>query len=80
MKAIETTATLTANGQLTLDKPLALAHHSRVRVIILVSEEDEELEDTPIAEIREGLARGWADVLAGRIHPVSELWEGMDVE
>jgi hypothetical protein len=49
-------------------------------VIILVSEEDEELEDTPIAEIREGLAWGWADVLAGRIHPVSELWEGMDVE
>jgi hypothetical protein len=81
MKAIETTATLTANGQLTLDEPLALAHHSRVRVIVLVAEaEEEELEDTPIAEIREGLARGWADVLAGRIHPVSELWEGMDVE
>ncbi len=80
MKAIETTATLTANGQLTLDEPLALAHHSRVRVIVLVSEEEEDPDDTPIAEIREGLARGWSDVLAGRIHPVSQLWEGMDVE
>ncbi len=41
MKAIETNATLTENGQLTLDEPLTLAHHSRVRVIVLVSEDGE---------------------------------------
>lgn len=46
MKAIETTATLTENGQLTLNEPLTLTHPhpSRVRVIVLISEE-EELED-----------------------------------
>jgi hypothetical protein len=79
MKAIETNATLTEHGQLTLDEPLTLAHHSRVRVIVLVSEDDEPY-DTPIEEIREGIYRGWQDVLAGRTKPVSQLWEGMDVD
>ena len=41
---------------------------------------DEEPYDTPIEEIREGIYRGWQDVLAGRIKPVSQLWEGMDVD
>jgi hypothetical protein len=79
MKAIETNATLTEHGQLTLDEPLTLAHHSRVRVIVLVSEEEEPY-DTPIEEIREGLYQGWQDVLAGRTKPVAQLWEGMDVD
>lgn len=69
----------TENGQLTLDEPLTLAHNSRVRVIVLVSEE-EDLDDTPIAEIREGIYRGWPDALAGRIKPVSQLWDGLDVD
>jgi hypothetical protein len=78
MKAIETTATLTENGQITLDEPLTLAHNSRVRVIVLVSEEDPD--DTPIAEIRESIYCGWQDALAGRTKPVSQLWEGLDVD
>jgi hypothetical protein len=80
MKAIETTATLTENGQLTLDEPLNLAQNSRVRVIVLISESEEDLEDTPIEDIREGLYQGWQDVLAGRTKPASQLWEGMDVD
>jgi hypothetical protein len=77
MRAIETTATLTADGQLALDEPLELAYNSRVRVIVLVADED--LEETPLTEIREGLYQGWQDVLAGRTKPVSQLWDGMDV-
>ena len=42
--------------------------------------EDEEPYDTPIEDIREGIYRGWQDVLAGRTKPVSQLWEGMDVD
>lgn len=80
MKAIETTATLTANGQLTLDEPLTLVNQQRVRVIILVSEIEEDLDDTPIETIREGLYQGWQDVLKGNTKPVSQLWEGMDVD
>jgi len=80
MKAIETTATLTEDGQLTLDEPLTHVHNSRVRVIVLISESEDDIEDTPIAEIREGLYQGWQDVLAGRTKPVSQLWKGMDAD
>lgn len=80
MKAIETTATLTEDGQLTLDEPLTLAHNSRVRVIVLINESEEDLEETPTGEIREGLYQGWQDILAGRTKPVSQLWENMDVD
>jgi hypothetical protein len=80
MKAIETTAILTENDQLTLDQPLNLAQNSRVRIIVLISEPEEDLEDTPLEEIREGLYQGWQDVLAGRTKPVSQLWKGKDVD
>ncbi|MGG6265439.1 type II toxin-antitoxin system RelN family antitoxin [Leptolyngbya sp. AN03gr2] len=80
MKEIETTAPLTEDGQLTLDQPLNLAQNGQVRVIVLVPEPEGDLEETPIEEIREGLYQGWQDVLAGRTKPVSQLWEGMDVE
>ena len=80
MRAIETNATLTANGQLKLDEPLNLANNQRVRIIILVSEPEEDLDDTPIDTIREGLYQGWQDVLKGNTKPVSQLWDGMDVD
>jgi hypothetical protein len=80
MKAIETAATLTEDGQLTLDEPLTLGINSRVRVIVLITEPEDDLDDTPIAEIREGLYQGWQDILAGRTQPVSQLWEGVDVD
>ena len=80
MKAIETNATLTANGQLKLDEPLNLANNRRVRVIVLISEPEEDSDNTPIETIREGLYQGWQDVLKGNTKPVSQLWEGMDVD
>jgi hypothetical protein len=79
MKAIETHATLTENGQLTLDEPLTITDRNRVRVIVLIPEEDEFEEDS-IETIREGLYQGWQEVLAGKTRPVSQLWEGMDVD
>jgi hypothetical protein len=81
MKAIETTATLTENGQLTLDEPLTLTHPypSRVRVIVLISE-DEEPEDDSNETIREGLCQGWQEALTGQARPVSQLWLGLDVD
>ena len=80
MQAIETNATFTANGQLKLDEPLNLANNQRVRIIILVSEPEEDLDDTPIDTIREGFYQGWQDVLKGNTKPVSQLWDGMDVD
>ncbi|NJL89096.1 MAG: hypothetical protein HC916_04290 [Coleofasciculaceae cyanobacterium SM2_1_6] len=79
MKAIETTATLTEDGQLTLDQPILLRHHNRVRIIVLIPD-DEENEDDSIETICEGLYQGWQEVLIGKTHPVSQLWEGIDVD
>jgi hypothetical protein len=79
--AIETNAKVNETGQITLDEPLKLAHNSRIRVIIITSEEEgEEPEDTPIEEIREDLYIGWQQALSGKTNPVSQLWEGMDVD
>jgi hypothetical protein len=54
MKAIETTATLTEDRQLTLDQPILLTHHNRVRVIVLIPDDDENADDS-IETIREGI-------------------------
>jgi len=36
--------------------------------------EDEDSEIDPVVSFR----RGWEDVLAGRTHPISTLWDGID--
>lgn len=41
MQAIEATGTLDAQGQLQLDNPLPQAKPSRVRIIVLLPEEDD---------------------------------------
>jgi len=79
MKAIETTATLTEDGQLTLDQPILLSHHSRVRIIVLIPD-DGENEDDSIETIRAGIYQGWQEVLLGKTRPISQLWEGIDVD
>lgn len=43
-----------------------------------ISEDD--LEEDSIEEIREGLYIGWQQALSGNGNPVSQLWEGMDVD
>ncbi len=80
MKTIETNAKVNEGGQITLDEPLKLAHNSRIRVSITIISEEEEPEDTPIEEIREDLYIGWQQALSGKTNPVSQLWEGMDVD
>jgi hypothetical protein len=79
MKAIETTATINDLGQLILDNPLDVSQSRRVRVIVLIPE-DEEPEEDSIETIREGLYQGWQEALTGKTRPVSQLWEGMDVD
>lgn len=49
MKAIEVMGTVNEQGQISLDKPLTIDKLTRVRVIVLLSEEeqDEELLESP---------------------------------
>jgi hypothetical protein len=82
MRAIEATATINDEGQLSLDLPLNVAHHRRVRVIVLIpeSEEDTDPDDDPIETVIEGIREGWQQALASEVRPVSQLWDGVDVE
>ncbi|NDJ16418.1 hypothetical protein [Myxacorys almedinensis] len=74
MKAIETTATIDKNGQLTLDRSLGVIKPQRVRLIILISEDDEaDPDETPTEIAIEGIHQGLREALAGQIIPLSEM-------
>ena len=78
MKAIEVTGTVNDRGQLSLDEPLTIDKNSRVRVIVLLSDEDsdEELLESP----QESFRQGWHDAMTGNTLPVSQLWDGINAE
>ncbi|MEO0517255.1 MAG: hypothetical protein AAF171_08150 [Cyanobacteria bacterium P01_A01_bin.116] len=81
MKAIETTATTNAQGQLRLDSPLEVSENQRVRVIVLIAEADEaDPDDTPNELVLEGLREGLAEALSGQTIPASQMWDGIDAE
>lgn len=81
-KAIETTATVNEQGQLSLERPLELEQDQRVRVIILVSEEGGELDpdNTPDEVVLEGLREGLQQALNGQTIPLAQIWDGIDAE
>jgi hypothetical protein len=81
MKAIETTATINDLGQLTLDTPLDLAKARRVRVIVLISEDDEiDPDDTPTEVALEGIRQGLHEAFTGQTIPLSQMWDGIDAD
>ena len=81
MKAIETTATINESGQLTLDKSLGFIKPQRVRVIVLLSEEDEAEEDeTPTEIVIDGIRQGLHEALTGQTIPLSQMWSGIDAD
>lgn len=81
MKAIETTATINEHGQITLDQSLGITKPQRVRIIVLLSEADEtDPGETPTEIVIEGIREGLRQALTGQTIPLSEIWEGIDVE
>lgn len=78
MKAIEVMGTVNEQGQLSLDQPLIVDKHTRVRVIVLLSEEvqDEEL----LESAQESFRQGWYDAMTGNTLPVSQLWQEIDAD
>lgn len=81
MKAIEITATINENGELTLDKSLEVTKPQRVRIIVLLSEEDEiDPDETPTEIVIEGIRQGLHEALTGQTIPLSQMWEGIDAE
>jgi hypothetical protein len=83
MKAVETTATINEQGQLTLDRSLGVTKPQRVRVIVLMTEEEEgetDPDETPTEVVIQGIHQGLYEALAGQTIPLSEMWEGIDAE
>jgi hypothetical protein len=81
MKAIEATATINENGELTLDQSLGVSKPQRVRLIVLLSEgEETDPDETPIEIVIEGIRQGLHQALTGQTIPLSEMWEGIDAE
>jgi hypothetical protein len=75
MKAFDVMATLNNQKQLLLDNSLDIDTPSRVRVILLVSDENEpDPDDTPVAEIKASLKRALQEVKEGKTRPIWELW------
>ena len=81
MKASETTATMSGQGQLLLDNPLAPTQSRRVRVIVLISEDDEiDPDDTPTEVILEGIRQGLHKAFTGQTTPLAQMWDGVDAD
>ncbi|GET41845.1 type II toxin-antitoxin system RelN family antitoxin [Microseira wollei] len=84
MKAVEVTGTMDEKGQLTLDHPIEKFQPSRVRIIVLIPEVTESAEtapdDTPIEEVKASLRRALQQAKSGQRIPLSEMWDGIDVE
>jgi hypothetical protein len=81
MKAIELTGTVDDRGNLALDEPILISANSRVRVIILCSEEATEVDpdDTPIEEVKLSLRRALQEAKSGQRIPIAQMWESIDL-
>ncbi|MEA5488978.1 MULTISPECIES: hypothetical protein [Pseudanabaena] len=84
MRAVEATGTIDREGHLLLDHPFDVDIAGRVRVIVLFSEPDQELEDdpddTPIEEVKASLKRAFQQAKAGQRIPFEKMWDGIDAE
>ena len=73
-------ATVDSQGQLALDDALTIDRDLRVEVIILVPDDLEiDADDQPQAKILNDLRESLQDLKEGRIYPIAELWDGIDV-
>ncbi|MCM0589867.1 MAG: hypothetical protein HEQ35_12685 [Gloeotrichia echinulata IR180] len=81
MKAIEITATINESGQLTLDQSLGVIKPQRVRVIVLLAEDEEtDPDETPTEIVIEGIRQGLHEALTGKTIPLSEMWENVGMK
>ena len=79
MKKIEVMGTVNEQGQLSLDQPLTITKNTRVRVIVVLTE-NEEVQDEVLESAEESFRQGWYDAIIGNTLPVSQLWQGIDAD
>ena len=61
---------------------LEVTKPQRVRVIVLLSEDEEvnDSDETPTEEAMEGIHGGIKEALSGQTIPLSKMWDGIDAE
>jgi hypothetical protein len=70
-------------GQLLLDRPLTPGISALLRIILLsepIYEAEEDPDDTPVAEVKASLKRAFQEAKTRQRIPLSQMWEGIDVE
>jgi len=81
MRAFEVLGRVNNQGHLLLDEPLDVKSEMRVKVIVLIADDDQlDADDPTVEEIEASLMRALQDAQAGRRIPLEEMWEGVDVE
>lgn len=80
MKAIEVMGTINEQGQIFLDQPLTVDKNTRVRVIVVVTENQEVQDEELLESAQESFSQGWDDAMTGNTLPVSQLWQGIDAD
>ncbi len=84
MRAVEVTGVVDEQGNLSLHEPVPWMAKGTVRVIILYSEQIEDLaqdaDDTSVQDIKVSLRRALQQATSGQRIPLSQMWEGIDTE
>jgi hypothetical protein len=71
MKAIKVMGTIDENGQLFLDQPIETNQNSRVEVIVLIPEADNEVPSKE--EVLADFRQAWHEAMTGQTIPISQL-------
>ncbi|NJN58421.1 MAG: hypothetical protein HC879_13430 [Leptolyngbyaceae cyanobacterium SL_5_9] len=80
MKAVEVAGTVNEQGQLSIDQPLAVTQASRVRVIILFTEDRDVQDEDELDPAIVGFQQGWQDAMTGNTIPVTQLWDRLNAD
>ncbi|MEC4814855.1 MAG: hypothetical protein SAK29_16475 [Scytonema sp. PMC 1069.18] len=84
MKAYEFPAKITPEGTLEVPEELldSFPNNQVVRVILLVNEtvEEEQADDNALEFSAESFRQSWHEAITGQTLPLSQLWEGIEVD
>ena len=80
MRIIETFAKITDNHLLTVELPEDIETGEYQIAIIINSQPEVNTDDTPDEIVIAGIKQGLSEALTGQTIPLSQMWEGIDVE
>jgi hypothetical protein len=80
MKEIEVTGTLNDQGELLLDQPLEIEYTGRVQITVMIPDPTFDEDDEPKEKVLEDIRQGLYEAITGKTIPLSQMWDGIDVD